>query len=565
MRYLSLSLMLAVASSAVAQTFTLPTLAGGANGGNVGGGVYFDLQVNTTITLTSIDFRTGGATLAGTNAFVDLWLGPSTYLNNIYTAGLWTKVGSTAPTTVIAGQQLVTNQTIIPVPQIAAVTLAPGTYGFALKSNNHSHGYTNGLTCTSSTVPGSCSNSSFSTAHLTLRGGAAQNAFLQALPAGTAFSPRIFNGALTYTLGGTPITFAQRESYGKGCYSRYRSFYEFWPSSVSVDLSNTSMLLTYNAGNNTYSATAGTTPVLAPVSANLAMLDDENRVIPLANGQPIIYPGVGGPGLALTQVEMCSNGYINLNGTNPVGTGNPTVAAFLGGTPIIGNWHDMDPSVAPGSTHYDFDVASSTHVFTWLNCNDATIAASPNTFQMAFFANGNVELRWGVMSQAGGGGWPTLVGFSPGLPSLDPTSRDISLSLPFSTDSTDQNALALAGDVNPVIGSTVNLTTSNQTGLNLGLTFVCLADLAPFSPVGLDLAVIQAPGCVANVDINQGVGNVISNLGLPGLSMTVGFPIPNQVSIVGGSFFCQSVWLDTTQNAGGLITSNALRLRVGSF
>lgn len=568
MRNLSLSLMLTLATSAVAQTFTLPTLAGGTNGGNVGGGLYFDLQVNTTITLTAIDFRTGGATAAGTNAFLDLYLGPSTYVGNVTTPGLWTKVGSTTPATVIAGQQVVSNATVVPVPQIAAVTLAPGTYGFALKSNNHSHGYTNGVTCTSTTTPGACSNSLFSTPHLTLRGGAAQNAFLS----GGIFTPRIFNGVLTYTLGGTPITFAQREPYGKGCYARFRSFYEFYPSSVAVDMSNTSMYLAYDGASNRYSSiTAGTTPVLAPVSANLNHTDDQNITVNLLNAQPILYPDVSGTGIALTTVEMSSNGYINLNGTNPVGTGNPTIAQFLSGTPIIGNWHDMDPSGlsiaggVAGSTHYDYDTASASHVFTWLNCIDSGILASPNTFQMAFFANGDVEFRWGVMSQAGGGAWPTLIGFSPGQNSVDPGTIDISASFPFSTSNIDQPALALTSNANPIIGTTVNLTAGNPTGLNIGLTFVTLADLAPFSPVGLDLGIIGAPGCVANVDINQGVGNVISNLGLPGLSMTVAFPIPNQLSIIGGSFYCQSAWLDATQNAGGILTSNALRLRVGSF
>src|SRR5258707_1124511 len=96
--------------------------------------------------------------------------------------------------------------------------------------------------------------------------------------------------------------------------------------------------------------------------------------------------------------------------------------------------------------------------------------------------------------------------------------------------------------------------------------FVCLADLPPFSPVGLDLGVIGAPGCVANVDINQGVGTLITNIGPPLPGMTVAFPIPSgPLSILGLSFYCQSAWLDPTQNAGGMLTSNALRLRVGSF
>ena len=71
---------------------------------------------------------------------------------------------------------------------------------------------------------------------------------------------------------------------------------------------------------------------------------------------------------------------------------------------------------------------------------------------------------------------------------------------------------------------------------------------------------------VANVDINQGIGQLITNLGPPLPSLTVPFQVPaGPLSIVGLSFYCQSAWLDATQNPGGMLTSNALRLRVGSW
>ena len=569
MRNLTITAMLALATPAFAQS--LSTLTGGVNQGNIGGGMYFDLTVNTTVTLTSLSFLTGANTVAGTNAFVDVYLGPNTYLNNVTNAGLWTKVGSTAPATVIAGSQMVTAN-IVPVPQITAVTIAPGTYGIALKSNNHNHGYTNGVTCTSVTLPGSCANSLFSNAQLTIRGGAAQNVFLT----GGVFAPRIFNGTLTYTLGGTPITFAVRQPYGNGCYLKTRSFYEFWPSSTTVDVANTSMRLTYDGANNRYNPIfGGTTAPIAPVSPSLGHLDDNNITVPLLNAQPIIFAGVGGPGIVVTSVEMSSNGYINLTGTNAA-TANPSVAAFLTGTPRVGTWHDYDPSGASytpaatgATTNYDYDLASGSHVFTWFNCPDSFrtigVVANRSTFQMAFFANGDIEFRWGSMV-LGGGQYPTLIGFTNGGSAVDPGSRDLTASFPFSTDSIDQAALKLVGDVNPVLGQTVQLTTSGETGMNIGLCFVTLSDLPGFSPVGLDLGILGAGGCVANVDINQGVGNVNSNLGLPGVSMVVPFPIPaGPPSILGLSFFCQSAWLDSTQNAAGLLTSNALRLKVGSF
>jgi hypothetical protein len=439
------------------------------------------------------------------------------------------------------------------------VTLAPGTYGFAIRSVGGNNAYTNGTGCTSSSIPGSCPNTSFANADLVIRGGAAQNAFLS----GGVFQPRMFAGAITYTLGGTPITFAQREPYGKGCYDKFRSFYELFPSSVNVDFSNTSMRLTYDAVGNAYVATAGTTPVQIVTSPTLGHLDNNDIIVPLANSQPIIYPAVGGPGVVTASVEMNSNGYLKLAGTAP-SVNNPDITAWLTGTAVrIGNHYDMDPSTG-GSTHYDYDAGSAAHLFTWKDVPTRGIAGTLNTFQLAFFANGDVEFRWGVMSQAGGGSWPTLVGFTPGNGAADPGTIDITASLPFATSNTDQQALSLTSNANPVLGTTVNLTVNNATGANIGLTFLCTSNLGPLSPTGLDLAILGAPGCVANVDINTGTGLLVSNI--PGVgSLTTPLPIPNNVALVGFQVFCQSIWIDAAQNAGGLLTSNALRLGIGSF
>jgi len=558
MRKLAILAFATLAASAAAQT-TLSTGLTATNGGNVGGGLYVDVQVNNTLTITALDLWCGNATAATTTAKWELWLGPSTYVGNVTNPSLWTKVGETATVTATGGvYQLFPGVQVIPVPQISAVTLAPGTYGFAFKSVGCSNGYTNGLTCTSSTIPGSCSNTLFQNADLAIRGGAAQNAFLS----GGIFQPRMFAGGITYTLGGTPITFAQREPYGAGCYNNFRSFYEFFPSSLGVDYSNTSMLLTYDGSGNRYIATAGTTPVQAVTSTTLGHAANNDIPITLANSQPIIFPNAGGAGVT-TAVAMNSNGYISLNGT-VASVDNPTIAAWLtGASARIGNHTNLDPAVG-GTTHYDYDTVSAAHLFTWNLVPDAGYTTT-NTFQLAFFANGDVEFRWGAMSTNGGGSYPKLVGFTPGNGAADPGSIDLTQALPFNTSGIDQPPLALTSDVNPVIGTTVNLTQANVTGLSLGINFVTLANLGPLSPGGLDLALIGAPGCVANVDINTGAGYVVSNI--PGVgTLTTPFPIPSgPLSIIGLSFFCQGVWLDASQNAGGLLTSNALRLKIGSF
>ena len=82
---------------------------------------------------------------------------------------------------------------------------------------------------------------------------------------------------------------------------------------------------------------------------------------------------------------------------------------------------------------------------------------------------------------------------------------------------------------------------------------------------GIDLGIIGAPGCAAHVDITQAVGSVISNLGVPGLSMTFPFAIPGSTTLLGFQLFAQTVWLDAAANPLGILTSNGVRTTVGSF
>jgi hypothetical protein len=492
----------------------------------------------------------------------DLFVGPSTWVGNVaVNPGVWSLVGTTTPVSIPSAVITPVNGVLNPAgANPGPITFGPGTYGIALRAIGHAWRYTNGAF-------------TFADANMTVVTGGASNAFLT-LP---TFSPRSINGAINYTLGGTAMPFAQRQPYGPGCYASYQSFYELFPSSVFVDMNNTSMYMTFDPSSNRYSSiVAGTTPLVTPLSPSLGHLANNNIVIsllPAASPQPILFPNIGGVGLATTTVEMCSNMYVNLLGTTAA-TATPGVVLWLTSTAVrIGNWHNVDPSLG-GMTHYDYNVASASHIFTWLAVPDEPATGGVNTFQLAFFANGDVEMRWGLRSMLGGGGWPTLIGFSPGATSLDPGNMDLSFRLTqlpvFSTGGFDRDPLTLTANVNPTLGSTVNLTTSNGTGASIGIMFIGVADLGALSPAGLDLGFLGAPGCVANVNITPSASPLISNLGPPG--MTVPFAIPaGPVSLVGQSFYAQSIWVDPLgQNSFfspgvGMLTSNAVRLKIGAF
>ncbi|MFM1870994.1 MAG: hypothetical protein RL398_416 [Planctomycetota bacterium] len=206
------SLLVGLAAQSPLQTGLVPV-----NQGNTGGGLYFDLEVRSTVTITQIDTWVGPIGTEPGALDMEIWLGPSSYFGRLTTPGLWApiataRVASFVPT---GSQQL--QSFVLQAP----LALGPGVYGVALRSQQQTnatavrwnHAYTNGLTCSSSVVPGSCANTVHSTAELTVRGGAAQNAFLT----GVIFSPRMWSGNLHYTGGGQPIDLARLESFGQGC------------------------------------------------------------------------------------------------------------------------------------------------------------------------------------------------------------------------------------------------------------------------------------------------------------------------------------------------------------
>jgi hypothetical protein len=169
-----------------------------------------------------------------------------------------------------------------------------------------------------------------------------------------------------------------------------------------------------------------------------------------------------------------------------------------------------------------------------------------------------VHVVFQTMSTGGNG---RLVGYSPGGASADPGNVDLSAVLPATINLTasDLAPLALAASARPLVGTTINLTASNTTGANIGVNFLSVVQIpAP----GFDLGVLGAPGCAALVDVNAGVSSVIGNV--LGLSLSAPFAIPATAPL-GVQVFSQSVWLDATQNAFGILTSNGVTLTLGNL
>lgn len=527
------------------------------NQGNIGGGLYFNVTVTTTVTWNSIQYVASDGSTAG-NSSLELYVGPSTWVGNVLVnPGPWKLVGQTVPVAIPGAADTPVVGVLQPAgANPGTITFGPGSYGVALRAIGHSWGYQNGVF--NFPAPGG---------EFTVTTGGASNAFLT----GPTFTPRSINGNIDYGVGGTPMPFAAAQSYGPGCYDLKQSFYELMGSTATnQDLSNTSFKLTLDAGNNRYAVTAGTTPVdtASVVSTPLVFPNDDADVLINLPGPPMLWPDTGGvigtspidPVTGQPIAEVNANGYINfVPGTNNPPLASPTVANFLAGGPRFGNHIDLDPTIG-GTVNFDFN--GTEYLWTWQNVPTFFIGATSfNTMQIAYeVATGNIEMRYGAMDLQCGGTCPTLVGFTPGGGAMDPGSIDLNVSFPFSTDGIDNAPLTLTASGAPITGSTTTLTTSNPSvSPGIGICFFSVNQASP--PIDLTF-ILGLPNCFANI-ASLDLGVVIDNIPING--MAVNFPIPSTPGVAGQSFYVQSIWLDGAANAGGIITSNGVRLLIGIF
>jgi hypothetical protein len=525
---------LLAAASLVAQS-PLSTVMLGGNGLGAGSTIYFDLTVNVTATFTQIDVNSSST--IGTVGSIDVRTTPTTYVGNDTNAAAWTLQGSGPATS--AGSGVPTPVTISP------FSLAPGTYGVAITFNVIGQNYTNG---NGTTVPGSGTNQTYSNAELTLLAGASAGG-----APGTAIccQPRVFNGNLYYSVGSGTV--ATRNTYGTGCYTRFASFYENFATAPAFDLANSAISMVPSGGG--YTVLPGLTSYVAPsgTATVLALTDDSETTVALSSPMPV-------PGGTTSALTVCSNGFVSVATGN--GTGYTPTASVMLAAPQTGwwAWHDYNPA-AVGSGAVKFEEVGNTAYVTWDGVYDyaGTTAANASTQQIQFDkATGMVHFVFGTMSTLGNG---RLVGYSPGGASNDPGNRDISATLPasfsVSAPGVEGPGLGLAASARPVLGTGINIVTSNiPAGTALGATVLGLAQINP----GLDLTFLGMPGCFQYINPSSTVVFVVG-----GPSASVPFNIPNVPAYVGIHVFAQSATFTSGLNSFGLISSNGLDLGIGNL
>ncbi|MCK5942718.1 MAG: hypothetical protein KAI24_12150 [Planctomycetes bacterium] len=323
--------------------------------------------------------------------------------------------------------------------------------------------------------------------------------------------------------------------FGSGCYEHFASFYE---DHDAFDLSNTSLAFTLT--NGSYVVQPTTSPVASPTGPPLIW---GYGVFPLALGWTFPYPG------GTTQdLYVGSEGFVRLSNVTT-----PQMSLLTQGPQFAARASSYLPS--SGSVYFETDPVAQTATVTFSQFGESGAPFGSNTFQYHFDGQGNVELRFGACVAG-----VSTTGWSPGAPSLDPGSVDISSLGVIAPAPADVRPLALVASDFPVIGSGVDLVIDHvPTGSPATVHVVGFTEFSP----GIDLAVLGMPGCFGHVSPDF----LMLSPAPAASTSTYLLAIPNQPALIGQTVSAQGLAFDVLgmPNPFGAISSNALRLTLGQF
>jgi hypothetical protein len=406
--------------------------------------------------------------------------------------------------------------------------------------------------------------------------------------------------------GGTAtIDISDNNAYGTSCnYNFADSWYENFPGNGAghtFDLRGTAStvnsILAVQAGGN-WAVAPGSNAWFTPTGSRL-LVNSASPVTPMGEDSlsvactlPFTFSFPGG---STSTVHAASNGYVvlaNLGTSSTTSDFTPSSSDLAGiqlegigqgthaNTPrLFPLWFDFNCSkntiplgALASGIYFDTDAPNGVAYLTWVDVGEFSSAANTayNNFQVAIFANGSVEFRYGrcdLLSPAAAEN--AITGISKGrngtVPSTDPGSRDISATMPFVTNGPDVLPLLMTvpafGFLNenrPLIGQTLNLQMANvPVSAGFAVRIVSFAAVVP----GLELSGQGMAGCFQNV----GLLGAATDFFFGGTTIAAPFAIPNSTIYVGNVIFTQSVTLLPGINALGIISSNGMRHVIGVF
>lgn len=352
-------------------------------------------------------------------------------------------------------------------------------------------------------------------------------------------------------------TLASNTSLGAGCIEQFTSFYEYFTTTPSIDLSNSAFTMVYT-GTGYVVVPAAATAFVPPSGAatNLGLGDDSAATVTLAAP----FPYVGG---TTGSLEVCSNGHVAVATNNAAGDFQPLPATFLGWTnPTWAVWRDF---ICTPTANVMFEQIGGVAYITWsgvIGYSGTSPGTTPSTFQFQFDTNsGSVTYAFqsmdtvSVSGWTGGEGW--VVGYSgPGV-NLDPGSTDLSALSAITLTNVDTAALALAATSRPITGTTWNLQVAN-----IPATGAIGVDVFGTSDPGIDdLFFLGAPGCGLRASLD-----VTSAWLVAGATHGYSLPVPNDPALINLNVYTTSAVLQSPAvNAFGAITSNGVNGLIGNL
>ncbi len=331
----------------------------------------------------------------------------------------------------------------------------------------------------------------------------------------------------------------------------------------------------------------------------LAMGDDQRVARPLGFTFPF-------PGGSTTDIGICSNGFIWLDGVQTSNDFSNSVAEFLGSaqaTPrICACWRDFNPFAA-GSDDVYYNAMADRVVITWHNVVRYN-GTSPMTVQCQMFADGNVYVFFDANIDMTGGTAAegrSLIGIkAPTGVVADPGNRDYSATLPASAGSTMYEFFSDSA-LFDLRGRCIQFSPNTTGGYDMSFRADCRASAFPYgagcpaaTPVTLASTTRPALGSmftwnVTNVPaattaaamlLGLNTANVsLTPLGFVGCSayttmdLAVALPftpptasltamVPIQPQLIGRALQSQAAIVENF-NAGPVTTSNGLTLLFG--
>ena len=340
---------------------------------------------------------------------------------------------------------------------------------------------------------------------------------------------------------------ASATNYGSGCNTASATAYQNFPANT-VNLANAKVKLSPNSVGG-YDFTSGIGTNFVHTLPGLAMADDTVATLVL----PI---GFNYPGGVTSSLTICSNGYIWMQ-PNVLADFTPTNAElFSNPARICPMWCDAVPD-ALHDVYAEVDAVNSKAYVTWSNVPIFGGVGGNCDLQTEFnLVTGEIEIRYGAVAC----GNTSIAGWTTGSagPSVVDAGNQSMIAGGFRTTSSEVNPLSLAVAPAPVLGSVITYTTTNITASSILSALV--VSFGGFDP-GVSLTALGAPGCSQFVDLS--LGNTSVYFGFP--TVTSLLTIPNNSSFAGMILYNQSIALDLSANALGILASNGVKLFLQGF